>query len=80
MEQHIGIIGVGHRAGALFALDAATHLRHRCAAPDWCDVVIILAEIAHGFGTNAAAPKVAIRRNMRARPPGIARDYLVVLV
>ncbi len=80
VEQHVGIVSVCHGAGTLFALDAAAQLGHCPVAPERRDVIIMVTHIPHGLGPNAAAPDVTIGGNMGARPTGITRNHLIMLV
>jgi hypothetical protein len=55
-------------------------LRHRLPAPDRHDVVVVLAQIADLLGADAAAPQVAVGRDVGAGPAGVTGDHLVALV
>lgn len=80
MEQHVGIIGIRHGAGALFALDAAAQRGHCLPAPERGNIIVVVAYIADGLGTNAAAPEIAIGRDMGAGPTGITGNGLCPLM
>ena len=80
MQQHIGIVGIGHGAGALFAFDAAAQFGHGCIAPKRGYIIIVFTQIAYGFGADTAAPQVAIGCNMCAGPAGITGNHLVAFV
>ena len=43
VEEHVGIVGVGHGAGALFAFDAPAQLFHRLTAPERGNVIVVIA-------------------------------------
>ena len=80
MQQHVGIVGVGHGAGALLAFDAASQILHGLHRARWGDVIVVVAQIAHLLGPDAAAPDIAVGGDVAAGPAGVAGDDLVVLV
>src|SRR5215470_10766901 len=79
MDQHVRVGGVGQRAIALARLDAAAQLVGLAGPPDLTEVVVVLAQVAHRLGADAAGPHVTVRRDLRGGDAGEARDDLPVL-
>lgn len=80
VEQHIGIVGIGHGASTLFTLDTAAQRGHSLTTPEGGNVIVMIAHIADRFGADTTAPEVAVGRDVGTRPAGITGDHLVALV
>ena len=78
MEEHVGIAGVGHGAGAFSGGDAPAQAVHLSGLfePDRAQVIAGPAQIAHRFGANAAGPHIPIGGDMTTGPTGLAGDNL----
>jgi len=78
VQEHVGVAGVGHGAGALLGADAAAQLSQATSLlkPDGPQVIAGLAQVAHRIGAHAAGPDVAIRGDVRRGPASVAGDDL----
>ena len=47
--------------------------------PHGAEVVVVLTQISHGLGPDAARPDVPVRRDLRRGDPRHARDHLAAL-
>ena len=81
MQEHVGVAGVGHGAGALLGADAAAQLSQAAylLKPDGPQVVGGLAQVAHWIGAHAAGPDVAVGGDVRRGPASVAGDDLPLL-
>ena len=60
-------------------LDAAPELVGLAGPPHRPEVVVVLAQAPHRLRSDAAGPDVSVRRDLRRRDTGHARDHLPLL-
>lgn len=64
MTEHIGVGDVRQRAVALTGLDAASQFVGLCCGPRRAEVVVVVAQVADRFRTDAAGPHIAVGRDL----------------
>src|SRR5260370_4674694 len=79
VRQHVRIGGIRERTVAFAGLDAAAQLVSVPRSPAGAEVVVVLTEVSHGLGPDAARPDVLVRRDLGRGDSGHARDHLAAL-
>lgn len=80
VEQHVGVVGVRHRAGAFARRDRAAQFAQLAGVlePDGTQIVIGLAQVTDTFSADAARPDIAVGRDMATGPARMTGDFLLV--
>src|SRR5581483_3323521 len=79
VTEHVGVGGIGQGTVALAGLDTAAQLIGPGTGPDCTKVVVVFAQIAHGFGANTAGPDITVGRDLRGGHAGHAGNHLAAL-